>query len=251
EDVTRFLESRSLRNRANREYHIRHIRVAIPANADSDAVAETQAKAEQLRQQITAGDITFAAAAKTASDGDDANRGGDMGWIGDAFMPQAFTDIVPQLNQGQVSQVFRGGGAFNLVKLVGVRGSQNMAGGQEVMVNEVKIRHIVLQPNALRDAARTRALAQELLERLRAGASFADLAREYSDDKASASDGGDLGWLQAGMLGPKEAAQITQMQVGGVSGVLKTAQGLTIVKLEDRRQVDKTREAIRKRARQV
>lgn len=251
QDVTRFLESRSLRDHNNREYRVRHIRIDIPLNADSAAVAQARERAEQLRQQINAGDTTFAAAAKAESDGDAASRGGDMGWIGDAVMPQSFTDIVPQLTPGQVSQVFRGNGAFNLIQLVDVRGSQNLAGGQKVMVDEIEARHIVLQPNALRNAARTQALAAELLERLDAGASFADLAKQYSDDKATASQGGDLGWIQAGMLGPKEAVQVAQMQAGSVSPVLQTHQGFVILKLEDRRQVDKTRDAIRKRARQV
>lgn len=251
QDVTQFLESRSLRSKTNREFHIRHIRLDVPVEASSQNIETIREQAKTLRQRIVSGELTFAAAAKTHSDGNDASRGGDMGWIGAAVMPQVFTDILPQLDQGDVSRVFRGNGAFNLVKLVAARGSQNLAGGRKVMVDQVKVRHIVLRPNALRNKARTHELAAGLKERLVAGANFADLARQYSDDKATANQGGSLGWIQSGMLGPRQAVQLTRMQPGDISPILQTKRGFAIVKLEARRQVDKTREAIRRQARQT
>lgn len=251
QDVTQFLESRSLRDSGNREYRIRSIRLDVPAAASSETVQAIRDKIEKLRARVVSGQASFADVAKAQSDGDSAARGGDMGWIGDAFMPQAFTDILPTLAIGEVSDVFRGNGALHLIKLLDERGSQNLAGGDTVMVKEVKVRHIVLTPNALRNSQRTRELAMELLERLAAGAQFTDLAKQYSDDKASASDGGSLGWIQAGMLGPREAVQIAQMQPNDVSPVLQTEHGYVIVQLLDRRKVDKTRDAIRRRARQL
>lgn len=251
EDVTQFLESRSLRDHDNREYHIQHIRIDVPAAANSAAVDKIRTEVEQLRDKIVSGQATFAAVAQARSDGDAAARGGDMGWIGDAVMPPAFTDVLPTLGAGQVSAVFRANGAFHLIKLLATRGSQNLAGGDTVMIEEVNVRHIVLTPNALRNSQRTQGLAAELLERLAAGASFADLAKQYSDDKATASASGSLGWVQAGMLGPREAVQVAQMQPGQVSPILQTDQGYVIMQLVDRRRVDKTREAIRYRARQL
>lgn len=251
QDVTQFLESRALRNQHDREYHIRHIRIDVPADASTATVKRVRKQIEHIRSRITSGDASFAALAKQASDGDNAARGGDMGWIGSAFMPKVFIDIVPSLQPGEVSRVFRGAGAFHLVKLLDVRGSQNLAGGQKVMVDEIKVQHIVLKPNALRNRQQTRALAHELLERLQAGANFADLAREYSDDKVTANQGGQLGWIQPQQLGPREAVQVARMQPGNISPVLQTNHGYIIVKVSDRRQRDKTREAIRRRARQI
>lgn len=251
QEVSRFLESRSLRDSTNREYQIRHIRLDVPADADGAAVKRIRTLAETLRDQAVSGAATFAALAKAQSDGDNAAGGGDMGWIANAFMPQVFTDIVPNLDIGEVSRVFRGDGAFHLVKLVDTRGSQNLAGGQQLLVDEIEVSHIVLQPNALRNSERTGELALGIRERLAAGARFADLARQYSDDKATASQGGSLGWIRPDQLGPREAVRVAQMQPGDVSPILETTNGYIIVKVTDRRQVDKTREAIRSRARQV
>src|SRR5699024_3847480 len=127
--------------------------------------------------QALSGEASFAALAKANSDGDEASRGGDMGWLGSAFMPESFIDIVPRLDDGQISQVFRGEGAFHIIKLVGSRGSKNLAGGKTVMVDEIKARHIILKPNKLRNDQRTRELAVQIRERLEAGGDFAGLAK--------------------------------------------------------------------------
>ena len=51
-----------------------------------------------------------------------------------------------------------------------------------------------------RDAARQR--AEEVVARARAeGADFAEIAREASDDEGSKAGGGDLGWLEQGIMG--------------------------------------------------
>lgn len=251
QDVTRFLESRSLRSKNNLEYHLRHIRINIPATADDAAVEQARQRIKRMRAKAVSGEATFAALAKTRSDGKNAERGGNMGWIGSAFMPRVFMDVVPGLDDGEISQVFRGAGAFHLVKLMDTRGSQTLAGNKKVMVDQVKVRRIVLKPNALRNKKRTRKLAVEIRERLKAGANFADLARQYSDNKATAGNGGELGWTQPQRLGPREAVRVAKMQPGDVSPILETNKGFVIMKLVDRRQSDKTREAIRKRARQI
>ena len=251
QDVTRFLQSQSLRDQNNREYHILDIRIDIPAGAGSTSIKQIRQRIEDIRDQVLSGEASFAALAKANSDGDEASRGGDLGWLGSAFMPESFIDIVPKLGDGQVSQVFRGEGGFHIIKLVGSRGSRNLAGGETVMVDEVEVRHIILKPNKLRNDDRTRELAVQIRERLDAGGDFGSLAKEYSDDKSTRDQGGDLGWIQAEALGPREATRVAQMQPGEVSPILKTKQGYIIVKVTDRRQRDKTREAIRSRARQV
>jgi len=121
--------------------------------------------------------------------------------------------------------------------------------GQRVMVDEIDARHILLKPNEIRDDERTLELAQQLEQRLAAGDDFAALAREYSDDSATANQGGELGWVQPARLDPNSARQLAQLNNGDVSQIFRTREGFELIKVEDRRQRDQTREAIRNKAR--
>lgn len=65
------------------------------------------------------------------------------------------------------------------------------------------------------------ALAQSLLDQTREGADFAALAREYSVDRATAADGGDLGYFSEGTLLVPELEQAAfALQAGDVSEVI-------------------------------
>ncbi|MGB2130208.1 MAG: peptidylprolyl isomerase, partial [Marinobacterium sp.] len=70
-------------------------------------------------------------------------------------------------------------------------------------VEQTQVRHILLTPNEIRSSAQTRRLIDDLYQRLQEGQPFEDLAKRYSDDAASGSQGGDLGWTQNGQMVPE------------------------------------------------
>lgn len=117
------------------------------------------------------------------------------------------------------------------------------------MVQEVKLSHILLTPSEIRGQQRTRDLARQLRQRLKAGDDFATLAREYSDDNGTANQGGSLGWVRPDQFESATQRQISDLQIGQVSRVFQTPEGYEILKLQDRRQQDKTLEDRRQRAR--
>jgi len=65
----------------------------------------------------------------------------------------------------------------------------------------ITFRQVVIKPQAS-DSAReaARAAIDSLMERARAGEDFAELARQYSDDLGTASEGGQLGWFRRGQM---------------------------------------------------
>jgi len=74
-----------------------------------------------------------------------------------------------------------------------------------------------------------RGLAEAIAKKLKAGANFATLAREYSTCP-SKSKGGDLGWFGEGqMVRPFEEAT-KRLSVGSISGVVPTQFGFHIIK---------------------
>ena len=81
------------------------------------------------------------------------------------------------------------------------------------------------------DEARER--AERVLEELRAGADFANMAVTHSDGQ-KALEGGDLGWRLASDLPTMLADAVLRLETGDVSEPVRSASGFHLVKLVDR-----------------
>jgi parvulin-like peptidyl-prolyl isomerase len=76
--------------------------------------------------------------------------------------------------------------------------------------------------------------AQNVLEKIKGGADFEEMALLYSQD-ASAKNRGDLGYFKKGELFPAFEKEALRLKVGQVSGLLRTEFGFHIIKLLDRK----------------
>lgn len=94
-------------------------------------------------------------------------------------------------------------------------------------------RQVVVLPEAS-EAAReeARALAEDLLQRLRDGEDFEQLARRYSEDPGSAQLGGDLGWFRRGRMVREFEDVAFALRDGAVSNVVESDFGYHIIKAE-------------------
>jgi peptidyl-prolyl cis-trans isomerase C len=100
---------------------------------------------------------------------------------------------------------------------------------------KIHAKHILIRPaedsNDLNGAkTRAKAKAQELLERIKAGESFEELAKQYSACP-SAKDGGDLGMQPKDTFVPEFEKAAFALKPGQVSGVVQTSFGYHIIKL--------------------
>lgn len=78
------------------------------------------------------------------------------------------------------------------------------------------------------------AKAQAILDELNAGADFATLAEEKSDDFGSASEGGSLGWIERDVMDPAfEGAAFALTKAGETTGLVKSDFGYHIIKLDE------------------
>jgi parvulin-like peptidyl-prolyl isomerase/Tfp pilus assembly protein PilF len=77
--------------------------------------------------------------------------------------------------------------------------------------------------------------ANEVLDKLKDGADFAELAKEYSTDPGSKDKGGDLGWFSRGRMVKEFEEAAFALKVGEVSAPVKTQYGYHIIKLTDRK----------------
>jgi peptidyl-prolyl cis-trans isomerase SurA len=79
------------------------------------------------------------------------------------------------------------------------------------------------------------AKAQELLEQIRKGGDFAELAKKNSDGP-SAKDGGDLNYFKRGILAKELEDKVFAMKAGDVTDVIRTKQGFVILKVTEHQQ---------------
>jgi peptidyl-prolyl cis-trans isomerase C len=94
---------------------------------------------------------------------------------------------------------------------------------------QVHVRHILLAAEG--DAAeQRREEAETLLAEIEAGADFAELARNRSDDTFSAVEGGDLGWAPRGIYVPEFNDAVFSMAVGEVR-LVQTSFGWHIIQV--------------------
>ena len=96
--------------------------------------------------------------------------------------------------------------------------------------------HIFINPAKTSDVkAKSRILANSLLDSLKNGADFAQLATKYSDDPGSRSQGGDLGTVSRGVFYPEFESAALTLKEGEISEVVESPVGFHIIQLLERK----------------
>jgi len=103
---------------------------------------------------------------------------------------------------------------------------------------QIRASHVLIRipehaATAERQAAKKR--AGDILDKIKAGADFAQAARDYSDDQGSKSLGGDLGFFAQGEMVEAFEKEVFKLAPGQVSGLVETPYGFHIIKVTSRR----------------
>ena len=106
--------------------------------------------------------------------------------------------------------------------------------GEYTTPEQVRASHILLKIEG-KDEAAIRAQAEDVLKKAKAGADFAALAKQYSQDEGSAPNGGDLDYFGRGRMVPEFDAVVFAMEPGQISDLVKTSFGFHIIKLVDKK----------------
>jgi peptidyl-prolyl cis-trans isomerase D len=99
---------------------------------------------------------------------------------------------------------------------------------------QIRASHILLKTDGKDDAA-VKAKAEDLLKQLKGGADFATLAKKYSEDEASAKNGGDLDYFSRGRMVPEFDQAAFALTPGQLSDPVKTSFGYHIIKVTDKK----------------
>ena len=102
---------------------------------------------------------------------------------------------------------------------------------------EIKARHILFKtvPNAPeKTLLEKRKQLNILLERIKGGEPFEEIAQKYSEDGTS-EDGGDLGWFKPGEMIPEFEDVAFSLETGQLSEIVHTPFGLHLIKVDDKK----------------
>jgi peptidyl-prolyl cis-trans isomerase D len=101
--------------------------------------------------------------------------------------------------------------------------------------DRVRVAHILLKTTGKSPAevATIEKTAADVLNQIRAGGNFGELAKKFSED-STAQAGGELGWLVHGQTVPEFDSMAFSLKPGEVSGLVKTVYGIHILKLEEK-----------------
>ncbi len=248
QELENFLNSVDGKSQISAEYSLGHILIAIPSQASPEIIQKAERKANDVYKKLQNG-ADFAETAVEFSNAPNALKGGDLGWRKATELPEALGDAVRKLDIGAFNKPVRSPGGFHILLL------KDKRGGEVQLVEQRLVSHILIKPSEIRTPAQAQRQINQLHQRIQQGESFADLAKEFSDDPASGSEGGSLGWTQDGQMVPEFEQVMNNTPINGVSSPFESRFGWHILTVLDKRtqdmgeemQENRARAAIRKR----
>ena len=99
---------------------------------------------------------------------------------------------------------------------------------------QIRASHILLN-TAGKDEATVRKQAEEVLQQVKTGGDFAELARKFSNDDGTKANGGDLDYFARGRMVPEFETAAFALAPGEISDIVKTPYGFHIIKVVDKK----------------
>ena len=206
-----------------------HILIRVtPEAAPADTLAAWN-KINDIRNQILAGADFNEMASKYSEDPSAAQNKGLLGYFSAFQMVYPFEDMAYLTPVGQVSPIIRTRFGYHIIK---VHDERPAAG-------EIKVAHIMKmfpQQASEETIAKLKLTADSIYQKAVSGADFSELAKKYSDDKQSSTDGGVMNWFTPNNMVPAFAeAAFALKNDGDISPVIRTPYGWHIIKRLERR----------------
>ncbi len=243
-EVDDFLANLRKQARVDDSFDISHILIGVPEGASPKEVQEAKRKADEVRDSLLAG-ANFEEAALVYSQGQEALKGGALGWKKAGQLPALFLEALEQLQPGEVSEVLRSPIGFHILKL-----NDRQAGERSAPVTQTHARQILMRPSEIQSISDIKTRLEGLRERALLGDDFAELARAHSEDAGSAARGGDLGWVMPGQTVPEFERAMNELQLGEISQPVESPFGVHLIQVLERRVQDMSDERDRNAARQ-
>ena len=193
--------------------------VVVDVNASKEDSTYYQQEVAQLTQQF----------ANATNDSAFVYTNSDQPFDGTYRTPGELPEVLRKqlpLQEGKVYGPFNNNGSMALYKVMDAKEGAQSA---------IRASHILIRPEGDTPEAKAeaKAKAQDVLNKVKGGADFAQLAAQHGSD-GTASVGGDLGWFAEGrMVGPFDKAVFAHSGTGLLPNLVETEYGYHIVKVTE------------------
>ncbi len=209
------------------EVEASHILLELPPNASPADTLQAWKKLEEIKQRVARGEAFPKLARELSQDPSAKQNNGYLGFFGAFQMVYPFENAAFKTPVGQVSDPFRTSFGYHIVLVHSRRPAQG----------SFRLAHIFLKTQQA-DSALARKRAGEIIDRLKNGDDWIELARRYSDEATNKDKGGELPWLTLRQLPPAFASEIEKLAApGAISQPVKSEAGWHIFKLLEKKPV--------------
>lgn len=216
-------------NRMKKDVRASHILISVSADALPKDTLAAYNKIIALRDKIVKGEDFETLATKVSEDPSAKQNGGDLGYFSSMMMVYPFENAAYNTPVGQISMPVRTRFGYHILKVTDVRDAQGQVRAAHIMVK--------VPENATDTTVATlEKKIREIYQRVKAGEDFATLASQFSDDRTSGKNGGQLPWFGTGKMVPEfEKVAFSLKNVNDLSEPFRSAYGWHIVKLLEKK----------------
>lgn len=215
--------------RAQKEVKASHVLIKVDENALPADTLKAYNKAAEVRKKAIAGE-DFAKLAKEYSEDPSAKEnGGDLGYFTTFRMVYPFESGAYNTPKGGISKIVRTRFGYHVIKVTDIRDNRGTVTVAHIMINKSK-------KDSPEEAAKEKSTIDDIYKKLKQGEDFAELAKQFSQDKATASIGGKLNSFASGELSSTEFEDqaFALKNPGDFSAPFETLFGWHIVKLTEK-----------------
>ena len=162
-----------------------------------------------------------------------------MGLVSTDSLPLLYVNALKNIKSNEYTDIIISSKGYHVLKILSAK-NQDIA-----YVDEFKVRHILIKPDPMTSDREVKQKLFELRDKISNVDEFAENAKKYSVDYASAYNGGDLNWQRSRNLVPEFASIMEKTPLNTISDPFSTQFGWHILYVENKRTVDDAQSIIR------
>jgi len=185
--------------------------IMISSRPDPEVVSQMNNRIDEIKRRIDDGEDFSEMARRFSEDLNSARSGGDLGFFSRGTFMTNFEDSAFDLEIGEISATVQTDVGLHIIKL------------EERKDEEIRVRHILIQiPKTAEDDDRAQETITMLRQRIFDGdETFSDAAKKYSEDVASAPNGGHIGEFMFDQLLPQYQVAVDRISVNQMTEPIK------------------------------
>jgi peptidyl-prolyl cis-trans isomerase SurA len=215
-----------------REVNASHIMVKLPANPAPSDTLKAYNRIMDIRKRILSGESFEKIAMEESEDPSAKQNAGRLGWFSAFMMVFPFENAAYNTPVGALSMPVKSKYGYHLIKVNALRPA----------MGEIKIAHIMTRAGRNDSPEKVGQAKEKMIKyygMLKAGTSFGEIARKYSEDEGSSKNGGQMRWLRSGELPSNIEEQVYALKDSGdFTSPLQSDYGWHIFQLQAKRPVE-------------